>query len=165
MLDELKEELWKQFGASLDMFENALRQCPVEMWENAEHNFWYNAYHTLFYTDYYSTENPDNFHPPAPYTLSEFEPDGTMPDRVYTKHEMLDYTQYCREKTRLLIAGLTSEKAKLRWINKWKNYSLIEMIIYNMRHVQHHAGQLNLMLGRIDHDLPIWVSQTKEVLK
>lgn len=163
MLEELKEELWSQFGASLDMFENALRQCPDNLWEGKD-KFWYNAYHTLFYTDYYSTMEPDNFHPPQPFTLSEFEPDGTMPERVYTKEELLEYTQYCREECRIMIAGLTPEKAKLRWINKWKNYSMIEIIIYNMRHVQHHVGQLNFLLGQIDHDLPIWVSQTKEAL-
>lgn len=29
----LKESLWKQFGASLDMLENAIRQCPKEHWD------------------------------------------------------------------------------------------------------------------------------------
>jgi hypothetical protein len=164
MLEEFKEEIWRQFGASLDMFENAIRQCPDSLWNDNENNYWYNVYHTLFFLDYYSTETPDGFSPPEPFTLSEFDTEGTMPERVYSKHELLNYLQYGREKTRLLISGLTSEKTKLRWINKWQNYSIVELILDNMRHVQHHVGQLNFLLDRIDHSLPIWVAQTKEVL-
>lgn len=163
MLETFKADIWKQFGASIDMFENAIEKCPDELWNNKETIVWYWAFHTLFYTDYYLSEDPDNFHPPEPFTLSEFE-EGTMLPKVYTKEELISYTKFCREKCRKLLAGLTEEMATNRWINKWKNYSMFEMIIYNMRHVQHHTGQLNLLLGQIDHDLPIWVSQTKHQL-
>ena len=27
------------------------------------------------------------------------------------------------------------------------NYSVVEILLYNMRHVQHHAAQLNLLLA------------------
>lgn len=164
MLEELKEELWRQFGASLDMFENAIRQCPNSLWDDPKRNFCYNAYHSLFYIDYYSTIEPENFSQSEPFNKDKDSVGDTVTTPVYTKEELLEYAQYCREKSRLLIAGLTPEKANMRWINKWKNYSMIEIIIYNMRHLQHHVGQLNLLLGEINHDLPIWVSQTKEVL-
>src|SRR6476646_2144254 len=85
MDNELKESLWKQFGASIDMLENALRLCPDELWDT-ENKFWYNAYHCLVYLDYYLTVEPGNFLPPPPFTLSEFDPSGAMPDRVYTKN-------------------------------------------------------------------------------
>ncbi len=49
-----KETLWKQFGASIDMLENAISLCTDELWDN-EKKFWYNAYHCLFYLDYYFT--------------------------------------------------------------------------------------------------------------
>lgn len=167
MIDTLKEELWHQFGASLDMLRNAIEKCPEEIWGELTfegNQFWYIAYHTLFYIDCYSDEDPKNFHPPQPYNLSEYEYD-TLPERVFTKNELLDYENHCREKSRKLIASLTEEKAKKRWINEWKNYSYIEIIIYNMRHIQHHTGQLNMMIGKINKKLPIWVSQTKERLE
>jgi hypothetical protein len=28
-----KEMLWRQFGAAIDMFGSALRDCPDELWE------------------------------------------------------------------------------------------------------------------------------------
>ncbi len=157
-MDSIKKEFWKQFGAALDMFQNALEKCPDSLWDD-DNKFWYNAYHCLFFTDYGLTTDPDNFHPPEPYTLSEFTYDE-LPERTYTKEELVSYTQYCREKCRKLLPGLDL-KAERRWIKKDKNYSMFELLLQNIRHLQHHTGQLNMELGKINHDLPIWVSQTK----
>ena len=68
--------LWQQFGASVDMLENAMRACPDAVWGARLHEreFWYVAYHTLFWLDYYLAETPDGFAPPAPYGLEEFDP-------------------------------------------------------------------------------------------
>ena len=155
-----KETLWKQFGASIDMFENALTLCPNELW-NTETKFWYNAYHCLFFLDYYLTPEPGKFLPPPPFTLSEFDPSGVMPDQVYSKEVLLDYLHASRVKCHDLISGLTSTIADKRWVNEKRNYSVIEILLYNMRHVQHHVGQLNLLLRQGMDKAPGWVSQTK----
>ncbi len=160
MDNSFKTEIWKQFGAAIDMFENAIVKCPESLW-NGEEKFWYITYHTLFFLDFYLSEEPDKFSPPEPFTLSELDEPLTMPDRVYSKEELISYTRYCREKCRKLIAELTPEKMANRWKDDSRNYSMYEMMLYNMRHVQHHTGQLNLLLGNLDHDLPVWVSQTK----
>ena len=157
MYNTLKEELWKQFGAALDMLENALKKCPDSLWDN-DNKFWYNAYHCLFFTDYDLTTDPENFHPPEPYTMSEMDPSGIMPERTYTKEELIAYLGHSREKARKLIM---QDIANMRWNNVRRNYSMTEHLLHSMRHVQHHTGQLNMMLGKINHDLPIWVSQTK----
>jgi hypothetical protein len=158
-----KEALWKQFGASIDMLENAISLCTAELWDN-EKKFWYNAYHCLFYLDYYLTLEPNTFSPPSPYTLSEFDPSGAMPDSVYRKEELLSYLRHGRKKCHDLIAGMTDEIANSRWVNEYKNYSVLEMLFYNMRHVQHPAAQLNLLLRQGIDNAPRWVSQTREDL-
>ncbi len=160
MDSSIKETLWKQFGAAIDMFENSLTACPDELW-NADSKFWYNASHTLFYLDYYLSVEPEKFLPPKPFTLSEFDPDGEMPERVYSKEELLDYLRFCRQKCHDLIASLTDETAANRFINQYRNYSIFEILLYNMRHVQHHAAQLNLILRQGINDAPPWVSRTK----
>lgn len=33
MENSLKESLWKQFGASIDILENAIILCPAKLWE------------------------------------------------------------------------------------------------------------------------------------
>ena len=160
MENNIKYELWKQYGAALDMLENALVKCPVNLWDN-ENKYWHNAYHCLFFTDYDLTTDPDNFHPPKPFTMSEMDPSGIMPERTYTKDELITYLHFCRDKLRNLIK---QDIANMKWDNGRRNYNMTEHLLHSMRHVQHHTGQLSLMLGIIDHSLPVWVSQTKSDL-
>ncbi|MBS1517853.1 MAG: DinB family protein [Bacteroidetes bacterium] len=158
----LREILWKQFGASIDMFENSIKACPDKLWDSDRNPlFWYTAYHTLFFLDYYLSEEPDKFHPPEPFILSEFNSDGEMPERTYTREEILKYVDHCRKKCHDHIAGMTAEKAAERFINPYRNYSVLETLLYNMRHVQHHGAQLNLLLRQGGIEPPDWVSQTK----
>jgi hypothetical protein len=156
----VKEALWNQIGASIDMLKNAIVKCPDKLWET-DSKFWYKAYHCIFWTDYYLTFDPKQFIPPPGYSLSEFDPSGAMPERVYRKDELLSYVRHCRKKCRSLISNLTSEVATTRWVNDYKNYSVIEILLYNMRHVQHHVGQLNMILRQSINEPPGWVSQVK----
>ena len=75
------------------MLENVIKACPENVWgkSNERYAFWYITYHTLFWLDFYLSEKPDNFIPPIPFTLSEFDPEGAMPGKVYSKEEMINY--------------------------------------------------------------------------
>ena len=163
MYHSINQSLWTQFGASIDMLENAIIFCPSELWDN-EVKFWYKAYHTLFFLDYYLNMQPADFKPPAPFTDAEFGDE--LPERTYTKQELLTYLQACREKCHKLIADLTEEQLNNRWINvsRTMDYSVLEIILYNLRHVQHHAAQLNLLLRQGINDAPKWISRTKHIL-
>ena len=147
LLENIKTIIWDQFGGAIDMLENAIVDCSDELWLK-DNKYWYTAYHTLFFLDYYLSDDPDNFHPPAPFTLSEMDPSGIMPERKYTKEELTTYIQYCRKKCHDLIHGLSEEDSKRRFINTYRNYNVLEILLYNMRHVQHHTGQLILLLRK-----------------
>lgn len=159
-MNELKGMLWRQFGAVIDMLESSIVVCPESFWDKKD--FWYSVYHTIFWLDYYSSTEIDAFSPPEPFSMSEFDPKGILPERVYTKNELLEYLEYARKKSFFLIDGLNEETSKLRFISKKKDYSRIEIIIYNMRHVQHHVGQLNLLLRQNEDVAGKWVSQTNK---
>jgi hypothetical protein len=172
MENALKESLWNQFGASIDMLKNAIGFCPEDVW-NADKKFFYISYHVLIFLDYYLTVPPINFSSALPFTIAASErdiPEGAVddivPDRMYSKQELLDYLQSCREKCRALMEGLTDEKLNERWMEEenWgrKNYPLLEIILYNMRHVQHHAAQLNLLLRQKINAAPHWVSRASK---
>jgi DinB superfamily len=157
-----KEILWNQFGAAIDMLENAIAECPEEVWGNIKdyQEFWYLAYHTLFWLDFYLSDSPDNFTPPSPFTLSELDPEGLLPERIYTKEEMLNYLSLSREKCRNRIGTLTDETAKkIFWFGS-VNLPFSELLLYNMRHVQHHTAQLNLLLRQKTESAPGWVKKT-----
>ena len=153
--------LWQQFGAAIDMLENALLACPGELWNNrsSRPEYWYTVYHTLFFLDLYLSGSVEGFVPPVPFTLDELDPAGVLPDRVYTKEELHTYLQHGREKCRAQIAALTDETARQRCRFDWLDLSEMELLLYNMRHVQHHAAQLNLLLRQTIDSAPRWVAK------
>lgn len=140
------------------MLENTIKACPDNLWLTHP-NYWYVAYHTLFWTDYYLTAKPNNFVPPPPFTLSEFDPSGIMPDRIYSKDELLKYLEESRLLCFNIISQLSEENIKTKFDSPSKNYSTVEILLYNMRHVQHHAAQLNMLLRQNINDATKWVSQ------
>ena len=163
----LKTIIWRQFGAAIDMLENALLACPDELWDDRSRTpeFWYVIYHTLFYLDLYLSDSVERFTPPLPFNLDEMDPAGILPDRPYTKEELQTYLEHGRRKCRATIEALTEEKAgQLSGFEWLPDMSFTEILLYNMRHVQHHAAQLNLILRQTTDSAPRWVGRTKSAL-
>ena len=158
-----KEIVWPQFGAAIDMLENAVLACPEELWSDRSQRpeLWHVVYHTLFYLDLYLSGSVEEFVPPAPFTLDELEPEGLLPERPYTKDELRSYLVHGREKCRAALESLTDEKARRRCGFEWLDLNEAELFLYNMRHVQHHAAQLNLILRQKIDSAPRWVSRAK----
>lgn len=168
--------LWGQFGAAIDMLENAMAACPNERWSDpsqrpqwASRNvvgFWYLVYHTLFFLDLALSHGVvEGFTPPAPFDPRELDPEGLLPERAYTKEELHSYLRHCREKARAAMESLT--EAKLQQPCRWGSFDLTfaELLLYHMRHVQHHAAQLNLLLRQNVGTSPRYVKRTECVLR
>ncbi len=151
-----KTSVGRQFGAAIEMLENALRNCPDELWqaplwEDASTpaeaaSFWNIAYHTLFWLDLYLSGSVEGFAPPAPFGLEELEV-GPLP-RMYTRDELQVYLDYARKKCRATIADLTDERAAQVCRFRWGELPFAELLLYTMRHTQEHGAQLNLFLGQ-----------------
>jgi len=162
--------IWRQFGAAIDMLENALRACPDNLWsarlwsdrsQRPEFSeFWYIAYHTLFWLDLYLSGSVEGFTPPAPFTLDEIDPAGLLPERRYTKEELRSYLDHGRQKSRTIIEALTDDRARQRCQFSWGEISYAELLLDNMRHIQEHAAQLNLFLGQQIGLAARWVART-----
>ena len=162
MIHIMKSIIWNQFGAAIDMLENAILACPDKLWgDRAERpEFWYITFHTLFFLDLYLSDSDVGFAPPEPFTLDEMDERGLLPERVYSKEELLKYLDHGRKKCRTTLAALTEEKSKQRCGFNWLDLSRAEVLLYTMRHVQHHAGQLNLILRQKIDSAPRWVKKT-----
>jgi hypothetical protein len=178
MNDFTKHILWQQFGASIDALEAAIQICPDEFWgdpaklseilgdpaklSEAWHEPWYLTYHTLFWLDFYLSNEAEGFAPPAPFGLEELDPAGVVPNRIYSKAEMLEYLHHCRWKCKATVEALTDESAQKICSFGWlSEIFFAELLLYNMRHVQHHTGQLNLILRQRIDDAPRWVRRAK----
>ena len=158
-----KKIIWQQFGAAIDMLENSVRECPEKFWGDRARRpeYWYMAYHTIFFLDFYTSETDEGFTPPAPFTLSELDPAGVLPDRVYTKDELLSYLEHGRKKCRAKIYALTEEQVGQDSGSLRPGITVAELLLYSMRHVQHHAAQLNLILRQTIDAAPRWVAKAK----
>lgn len=172
MDEPFKTAIWRQFGSAIDMLENALRACPDELWkariskdsslppEFSE--FWYVAYHTLFWLDLYLSGSVRGFAPPSPFTLAELDPAGVLPERIYSRAELLTYLEHGRRKCRSAIDTLTDDRARQPCRFTWGEVSFLELLLYNMRHVQEHAAQLNLVLGQQIGFAAPWAARPKD---
>ena len=171
--------LWRQFGAAIDMFENALLACPDSLWTASLWNdrsdppqpsedatFWSLTNHTLFWLDLYLTGSLEAFAPPTPFTQDEFGPARVLPEHPYPREELHAYLVQLRQKCQTMLLSLSDEQAHRqvafpwRW---WKPMSFFELQVYTLRHVQEHAAQLSLFLGQ--HGIPgeaiDWVTEAK----
>lgn len=167
---EWKKAIESQLGAAIVTLENALKACPDELWrgkmwqEPADFpggsEFWYVAYHALFFLDYYLTPDNRDFMPPVPFTLSEFDPRGLLPDRCYSKDELLAYLELNRLKCQSVCSTLSDAQAQQQMHFPWGELSFGELLLDNMRHTQEHAAQLHMFLGQHSGLQARWVPRT-----
>lgn len=157
----LNAVLWTQLDAALVTLRNAIEAASPETWTarcgNGE--FWLAAFHALFFLDLYATGVLEGFEPPAPFEATELDEDA-RPSRVYTREELLTYLSYGRDKGKAQIEALTDtdleRTSDIPWFSL-RSMSVVEAIIYNTRHVQHHAAQLNLILRQAEDRGSDWV--------
>ena len=154
--DSIRVAFDSQYQAGLDMLEAAVRACPDDTWDSSAHvnRFWHIAYHALFYVHLYLFQ-----------TLSERRPwsghregaqDLGQEVAPYSRDSILEYLAFCRDHARSRISALdlTAESGFL-----WLPFGPVERLAYNLRHLQHHAGQLSERIRQDTGDGVGWVSR------
>lgn len=128
------------------MLRETILRCPDKVWDDPTqgNRFWHIAYHTLFYTHFYLSPSEGEFEP-WEYGIRGMqffrsyvpaEPDGTCP---YTKEQLLAYTDRIATSLESRIAAEPfADPSGFEWLP----FSRLELHLYNIRHVQHHTGQL-----------------------
>jgi hypothetical protein len=160
MIDFWRSAIRQQFHAAIDMLANAIEACPDSLWfSQGRGAFWYLAFHDLFWLDFYlSLIGESRFRPPQPFGLTEFE-DDVLPEPAYAKDQLLGYLDHCRRKLDGVMTGMTEAWVASPCPCEYREMSNGELLLYNMRHVQHHAAQLNLLLRQKTDSAPRWVSK------
>ena len=72
----------------------------------------------------------------------------TTPEKAFTKDQLLNYADHCLRKCGVTFEKLTDERALERCGFWWYKLNVGEFLLNNLRHTQHHAGQLALLLRR-----------------
>jgi hypothetical protein len=156
MVEAYKKILAAQYEAVMFMLHECLEKCPAQCWDSpiGKYPFWQVAYHTLCITDGYLSPNEDAFE-----TQPKFHPNGKAeiedeyPSRRFEQAELLDYLNFCRQKAIKSVADETTESLAGPSGFPWYKVTRYEMHFVNLRHVQHHVGQLSACMRRTDASL------------
>ncbi len=152
MIEYVKKILFGQFEAALCMLDQCIRACPPEHWEGkiANGTFRWAAYHTLFWVDLYLTlGGEDEFVLRDLHHRGGDERGDTLCPGL-SKDETLAYLSICRQKLLEILPAETAESVQGPSGFSFHKFTRGELHIYNLRHVQHHTGQLSAYLRRID---------------
>jgi uncharacterized damage-inducible protein DinB len=144
MTTKLIQVIQSQYHAALTMLENSIKDCPMSLWEDKtyKNQYWQIAFHTLYYTHYYLSDFKKSFEPWEKYRKDHqyLRPNSSaLVIEAYSQQDVLEYLKFCRKQVteRIPITKLDNPSG-LEWLPTTK----LELLLYNLRHVQHHAGQL-----------------------
>ncbi|HEV3332360.1 MAG TPA: DinB family protein [Bryobacteraceae bacterium] len=170
MHDYWQTVIGRQFAAAIQMLRSAVEACPDDLWDDRAHGapFWHLAYHALFYADFYLSDNAETFqgvvkNVAEKFSLQDFHVDKAMflpgdyqqfsgvvtsPVRAFTRVQLLAYADHCLRKSDETFKKLTDSLALERCGFPWYNLNVGEFLLNNLRHTQHHTGQLVMLLRR-----------------
>jgi hypothetical protein len=146
---DIRKTLVSQYRAALAMLRRAIEACPDAAWDDPAHEnrFWHVAYHVVFYTHLYLSPSEEAFEPweksrpeanflgPLPWPPHR-EPKTGEP---YEKADILEYLDLVAESVRTRVESVPLDTPSGF---PWLPFGRLELHVYNIRHVQHHVGQL-----------------------
>jgi hypothetical protein len=158
-----------QYHAALKMLEEAIFNCPDSLWDHPAHinRFWHTAFHALFYTHLYLQPTEEDFIPWEKHESSfRSLADNASPDEgvkharePYRKDELLEYLALCLDEVSRQVDILDLEAASGFY---WLPFNKLELQFYNIRHIQHHTGELYNRLEAEEGLELDWVGLQKE---
>jgi uncharacterized damage-inducible protein DinB len=148
-MESLKQALHQQYDAAITMLENAVKACPEWLWDNNDKGpaFWQVLYHTTYYLDLYFSEFDETLStsPKHDGTAHRLE---TVPERTRSKVELLELLSGARLKCLSVLDALNQTYLERSTPFEWQSFNRANLVLDNLRHVQHHVGQLALLLRR-----------------
>jgi len=142
----LQAILKSQYRSGLTMLGQAIESCPPDLWTAPEYPnpSWQVVYHTLFYTHLYLQPSEAEFvpwehHRPGHHRFGD-GPDAAEVVRPYSVAELGGYCQWCRELVDSAVDRLDLQAPDSGF--PWYRMSKLEHQLVNLRHLQHHTGQL-----------------------
>lgn len=158
MLEYFKQILSNQLNTSLTMLEQCIAECPPEHWNGMIGTcaFWHVAHHALTYADLYLSQDEASYNPPSFASgvkhyldKSRWSPEEQAEAEViYSQDVLKQYAADCKQKAITTIAAETEESLKNPSGFPWYPMSRGEHHLCNIRHIQHHTGQLTAYLRR-----------------
>ncbi|MDP3180052.1 MAG: DinB family protein [Spirochaetaceae bacterium] len=145
-----------QFEAAMCTLNQCIAHCPEEHW-NAPHfdsPFCRVLFHVLIFTDIYLGRDEEaiktqEFHLATKAMFRDYEElEDREPVQTYSLEEIRKYFDFCLAKGREEIAKESEESLRGASGFSFRKFSRLELYVYLIRHIQHHAAQLGLRLQK-----------------
>lgn len=155
------QSLAYNFDAAFRLMEAALTDCPDELWatdlwpgeaatgpapQGGLHGSapWFLGYHALTCLDYDLTAEFEPWAPPQPFDDNTY----SLPNRIFTKPELLGYVDWCRGRVRDVLGALTEEMSTRPVPTAHRYHGMPYGVIVGSipQHVVEHASQIRQFL-------------------
>lgn len=152
-----------QFRSSLEMLHQAVEKCPPELWNRpADQNpAWQVGYHAAFYVHFYGSSSQSAFtfwskhrgqgHDLKKQPAPPQDPSANL--EPYTQAEIIEYIDFIKNQILPTFSDLDLDGPSGFY---WLPFNKLETLVYALRHLQHHTGELYERLGQVKIELP-WI--------
>lgn len=150
-MSTLIQALASQYQAALTMLRTCVDQIDTDLRDTlvGDYPYWQVAYHVLHTTDLYLSRDESSFRP-QPFHREGYQQLGkpfwaeseVVVDQPYDRDTLVKYVEICQARSSSVLDSETDASLQGPSGFSWLEFSRIELHIYNIRHLQHHTGQL-----------------------
>lgn len=163
----IQTALAAQLGAALDTLGYCIDHCPGDQWQESQGDYPFSqvVFHTLFFCDFYLSGSMNEFrnqeyHRLRPGFFKDYEEfQNRKPVNLYERRDIVDYLGFCKVKGYSFLAGASDGQLYATAHHKKGTMSVLELVVYLTRHIQHHAAQLGLRLQFLTGNEMPWFSK------
>ena len=158
--------LLNQYEAALSTLNYCIINCPDGEWDQKHEDapFCQVVFHALFYVDFYLENEEDTFkeqefHKNNTNLFRDYEElEYQKAQNLYSKNECNLYLRFILEKCKEKLLNVQDDKLLEKPLIRPSISNRLELHIYSIRHIQHHAAQLGFRLQLINNKEMIWYS-------
>jgi hypothetical protein len=168
MSTEWLEWVKLELGAAFEMLSNAINNANDKVWNSPsdQRRFWNIAYHTIFFCDIYLSDfDPDIDNVEEQYRLPAYLKDwkdsvdfGKINEPAISKEVLQQFLNETRSKLRARFAEGIVENQIGEKATSWLRMPKGAVLLYNMRHIMQHVGQLNDILVKHGQATSRWLA-------
>ncbi len=155
---ELPHALRRQLEPCVRMLGACLEACPEDLWDERGRGppVWEQLYHTIFWLGAWLRDWSCPLEVP-PFHAKEALDMRCEPSRVVSRAEMRAYLEKVRGDCGSYVSALTPASVLIPVEAFRKQWTPVDRILGQIRHVQHHVGYLNAALRAAGSTPAAWV--------
>lgn len=156
MSDQMVAVLRRQFEPTLEMLKQLIEACPDDLWREAKSKYWKHVFHATTSMKFWFRQQKDEA-----FVIPDFGRDITEAldedcSDYPTKEEMTIYVDEITEMAREFLDNLTDDNV-LEPCALFEEITKTDVILMQIRHVQHHIGYCNSILNTHHLEAVKWV--------